>query len=115
MQDSATANTIRAGIRRATVAAEAANELQRAQSLHAPMHSAHEGLAIIEEEFEELKREVWKKESKRDVRKMREEAIQLAAMGMRFAIDVCGKLERDAIVNRHATKVTIDDDWREKH
>lgn len=52
-------------------------------------HSAHEGLAIIEEEFEELKEEVFKKQSERDIEKMRHEALQIAAMGLRFIVDIC--------------------------
>ena len=50
--------------------------------------SAHEGLAIIEEEFEELKREVFRKQSERSIAKMKQEAIQLGAMAMRFLIDL---------------------------
>ena len=49
--------------------------------------SAHEGLAIIQEEFEELKAEVFKKQSARSISKMDEEAIQLGAMCLRFITD----------------------------
>lgn len=49
--------------------------------------SAHEGLAIIQEEFEELKAEVFHRdESRAD---MRHEAKQLAAMTIRFLVDIC--------------------------
>jgi hypothetical protein len=51
--------------------------------------SAHEGLAIIEEEFEELKREVFVNQSKRDNGKLQKEALQLATMSLCFIIDVC--------------------------
>lgn len=66
-----------------------AEELKLALSTHAPMHSAHEGYAVILEELDELKEEVWKKRSERDLLKMRAEAIQVAAMGIRFAFDIC--------------------------
>ncbi len=64
-------------------------ELRRAESKHAPMHSAHEGFAVILEELEELKAEVFKKRP--DVKRMRKEALQIAAMGLRFIQDVCDR------------------------
>jgi len=51
-------------------------------------HNAHEGLAVIWEEFEELKEQVFKKQSEYDIDKMREEAKQLGAMALRFMIDI---------------------------
>ena len=49
--------------------------------------SAHEGLAIIQEEFEEFKEAVFwpHKEHTGDAR---QEAIQLAAMALRFLVDI---------------------------
>lgn len=65
-------------------------ELERALFLHAPMHSAHEGYAVILEELDELWEEVRKGGSKsRSVSKMRKEALQIAAMAIRFVVDVC--------------------------
>ena len=52
-------------------------------------NSAHEGLAVIEEEFEELKAEVFKNHKIRDIEKMRKEALQTACMAVRFIFDVC--------------------------
>jgi hypothetical protein len=69
-------------------AIEAARELERARSIHAPMHSPHEGWAVLYEELDELWEEV--REKKPDIGRMRKEAIQLAAMALRFVEDVCG-------------------------
>ena len=68
---------------------EAAVELQRAISLHAPMHSPHEGYAVLLEEVDELWDEVRKRHPDRAA--MRKEAIQIAAMALRFAHDVCDR------------------------
>ena len=58
--------------------------------LHRPMRSAHEGYAVILEELDELWDEVKKNPSKHPRLKeaMRSEAIQVAAMAVRFIIDV---------------------------
>ena len=61
----------------------------------APFHSAHEGLAIIQEEFEELKSEVFCNQNCRSTGLMHNEALQLAAMALRFIIDVCPAQGRD--------------------
>lgn len=53
------------------------------------MRSPHEGFAIIHEEFDELKREVWAKPSQRNLENMRKEALQVAAMAIRFVAEVC--------------------------
>jgi glutamyl-tRNA reductase len=53
------------------------------------MNSAHEGWAVIWEELDELWDEVRAKQGARDVAKMRKEAVQVAAMAMRFVLDVC--------------------------
>lgn len=71
------------------ISKEVANELIRAMSLHAPMHSAHEGRGVIEEEFDELWDEIKLREPSRI--RMRAEAVQLAAMACRFIMDVCDK------------------------
>lgn len=52
-------------------------------------HTAHEGIAVIKEEYDELWDEIKKKREARDHGKMFKEAIQVAAMGMRFAVDIC--------------------------
>ena len=62
-------------------------EFQRAAELHPKFNSAHEGYAVILEEMDELKAEVWKRHHDMDA--MRKEAVQVAAMALRFLADVC--------------------------
>lgn len=57
-------------------------ELNRANKIHGGFHSPHEGYAIILEELDELFDEIKKKHP--DDRRMREEAIQVGAMAMKF-------------------------------
>ena len=63
-------------------------EVENAMTLWPPMHSAHEGYAVIIEEMDELWDHVKTNQKHRDLGKMRKEAIQLAAMATRFVIDV---------------------------
>lgn len=71
--------------------AEVQKELAWAVEHYGKFNSAHEGLAIIEEEFLELRREVFKKQSVRSIWEMKKEAKQLAAMATRFMVDVCSE------------------------
>ena len=64
------------------------SEHNRAISKFPKFYSPHEGLAIIEEEFEELKAEVFKQHDVRTVENMRKEAKQIAAMALRFMVDL---------------------------
>lgn len=71
-------------------ALDVVNELRDAREKHGKMCSAHEGFAVLLEEVEELKAEVFKGgRKKRDTKAMRAEAVQVAAMAMRFIEDVC--------------------------
>ena len=63
------------------------DELWKARRKFAPMNGPHEGYAVILEELDELWEEV--KAKKQDKARMREEAIQVAAMAARFVEDVC--------------------------
>jgi len=72
-----------------SIAGEAIKELERATQMNGPFSSAHEGWAVMKEEFDELWKEIKKKHSERDKEKMHTEAIQVAAMAMRFVHDIC--------------------------
>ncbi len=54
-----------------------------------PHASAHESFAVLLEETDELRAEVWKKQSHRDPIQLRKEAVQVAAMALRFLVDIC--------------------------
>lgn len=63
------------------------NEILRAKSIHkTDFHSVHEGYAVIKEEVDELWDEC--KVKIPDRTKLRTEAIQIAAMCLRFAIEL---------------------------
>lgn len=70
------------------VLVEVSRELERAMKWPA-MNSAHEGYAVLLEEVDELWDIVKQNQKTRDVEKMRAEAIQVAAMAIRFVMDVC--------------------------
>lgn len=64
---------------------EVARELDAARRGHADMHSPHEGFAVLKEEVDELWEEVRRRN--RSPRALREEALQVAAMAVRFLVD----------------------------
>lgn len=68
--------------------ADAAVELGEAARKFPPFHSAHEGFAILKEEVDELWEEVRAKQGARNMANLRKEAIQVAAMALRFAAEV---------------------------
>jgi hypothetical protein len=77
------------------ILSEVLAELERADAkyAHDPMSSAELGLATIRCEFVELEREVVRGVRHEDW--MRKEAVQVAAMAIKFLRDVCGR--NDAI------------------
>lgn len=75
--------------RQSAAAQLATEELESATRNYFPFASAHEGIAIIREEYLELEEEVFKKPSARSTERMRKEATQLAAMALRFVVDLC--------------------------
>ena len=68
---------------------EVEQELGFATAKFGPFNSAHEGYAIIAEELDELWEEVRAKQGARDIEAMRKEACQVAAMAIRFMVDIC--------------------------
>lgn len=61
-------------------------ELSRAIAKHAPMHSAHEAYAVILEELDEVKAEVWSRS--RNHASLAHELVQTAAMCARALVDL---------------------------
>lgn len=72
-------------------ALEACREAERAEAAWPKFNSAHEGFAILNEEFDELKAHVWTNQKRRDIHAMKKEAVQVAAMALRFIVDVCNE------------------------
>jgi rRNA processing protein Krr1/Pno1 len=73
---------------------------------HKPFHSAHEGIAVIKEEYDELEKEIWKKREQRDSSKLLKEAAHVAAMGLRFMVDVAMPLcEEEAKAEQDLTQL----------
>jgi hypothetical protein len=64
-----------------------AEEVARARRLHLPIHSLHEGYAVIAEELDEFWLEVRRRAEDRDPWAMRDELVQVAAMCQRVAED----------------------------
>lgn len=64
------------------------NELRHARIKHSNFPSYHHGYAVILEEVDELKAEVWKQTDQYDKSKMYAECVQIAAMAQRFAEDL---------------------------
>jgi hypothetical protein len=64
-------------------------EVSRAEARFPSFNSAHEGFAILLEEVDELKAHVWMKQGMRLTHEMRREAVQVAAMAVRFIQDIC--------------------------
>jgi glycyl-tRNA synthetase beta subunit len=69
---------------------EVSEELDRALAWPA-FNSAHEGYAVLAEEVDELWEHVKVNQKRRDIVAMRKEAIQVAAMAIRFVLDVCNE------------------------
>lgn len=72
-----------------SIASEVVEEVNRATDMFPrPQFSAHEAYAVLKEEVDELWDEVKGKHPERQTR-MREEAIQVSAMAIRFVHEVC--------------------------
>lgn len=71
---------------------ECYREVVRAKSMFVEnFHNQHEGYAVIKEELDELWDEVKKNQKNYDLEKQRKEAIQCAAMCIRFAAELTNK------------------------
>jgi len=83
--------------KRALIIADILKEHEKAVSTHPPFHSRHEGYAILQEEVDELWDLIKINHTKNpDCRKdMKKEAIQVAAMSIRFIEDCCGDLKEN--------------------
>lgn len=75
-----------------SIAFECTTEVMAAKEKWPQFNSAHEGFGVLLEEVDELKAHVWTKQKNRDLEAMRKEAIQVAAMAMRFAMEVCDEI-----------------------
>ena len=67
-------------------------ELNEATALFGPFDSWHEGGGVIKEEYDELWDEIRKVRNRRDMSNvvaLRKESKQLAAMAIRFMVDLC--------------------------
>lgn len=79
----------------AELGGEAAAELNRARHLFGPMHGPHEAVGVIEEEFLEFRSAAfWGVDQRGRPADPRAEAIQLAAMALRFVLDVADKADK---------------------
>lgn len=67
------------------------DEVIQAMDSYPAFHSAHEGYSVLAEEVDELWDLVKLKQSKRDAETMQKEAIQVAAMAVRFALEICSQ------------------------
>ena len=68
-------------------------ELSSTRNKYPPFHSSHEGLGVILEEWDELKEAV----RNNNISQQRTEAIQLAAMAIRFIQDCCDSGNNNSI------------------
>ncbi len=64
------------------------SEIIRAYNMHGPINSLHEGYAVILEEMDEAWEEIKKKRSKRDMKHLLGEFVQIGAMAQKVAEDV---------------------------
>lgn len=69
------------------IALEIAAEVERAERKHKPLNSPHEAWSVIFEEVEELREHV-RADTGRSA-EARKEAIQVGAMGLRYALNLC--------------------------
>lgn len=77
---------------------EVLTEVLRAKLLFpGDFHNQHEGYAVIKEELDELWDEVKKNQRNYDLSNQRKEAIQCAAMCIRFATELTKKQDNESL------------------
>jgi hypothetical protein len=76
---------------RALAIQDVEDELDAAMTHWPPMNSAHEGYGVLAEEFRELETIVFQKQKNRNLEDLRKEAKQVAAMAIRFMIEICNE------------------------
>lgn len=67
------------------------DEVYTATEKWPPFNSAHEGYGVLLEEVDELWDHVKTSQKKRNLEEMKKEAIQVAAMAVRFALEICNE------------------------
>ena len=77
--------------RDASALARVGVELTKARARFSDFNSVHEGYAVLLEEMDELWEVVRTKSGDRTRAQLQEEAIQIAAMAIRFLVDVADK------------------------
>lgn len=77
------------------------SEVRTAVELFPPFHSAHEGYAVILEEMDELWEEIKNNKSPESLKRQRKEAKQVAAMAIRFLLDIDLDNYRNEIENHN--------------
>ena len=71
------------------IAEEVKHEIDRAEEKYGPFHSLHEGLAVLREEYQELEQEIfWGHQKSGNTDGVRREAIQVAAMAIKIAMQI---------------------------
>jgi hypothetical protein len=68
---------------------EVGDEIASAQRTWPPYNSAHEGYAVLAEEVDKLWDHVKTNQEWRAIGMMRKEAMQVAAVALRFVIEIC--------------------------
>jgi hypothetical protein len=81
-----------------SITGQVLDELKHAQLMYPPFNSRHEGYAIILEELDELWDLIKLNHSKSPEcrEQMKKEAIQTAAMCLRFIVDCCQEKPKEA-------------------
>lgn len=95
------------------VVTDVVKELQTAIETHSLFTSAHQAYAIILEELDELWDEIKKKKSIRDERNMRAEAVQVAAMAIKFIVSMENEWKPVQITKKTPRQLTKEEEEQE--